>query len=298
MVGDASERSEALWVEREGVRLHAHDRGPSDGEPVVLLHGFPQDSTCWDGVVPLLHQAGHRTLALDQRGYGASDRPAGVRPYRIEELTADVVALVHSAGFECVHLIGHDWGGAVAWNVAARHPEVLRTLTVLSTPHPTALSRSMRSSLQPLLSWYAAAFQVPLLPELVLAHTLERVLRTSGLPPVVARAYADRFASPLELGPPLAWYRAVGRRLPWDTLGDVPTVDVPTTYVWGWHDPTLGRAAAEATGDHVDGPYSFVEADAGHWLPELHPALVAGAFLQGLLSTADDAAPTRAVTRT
>jgi pimeloyl-ACP methyl ester carboxylesterase len=141
----------------------------------------------------------------------------------------------------------------------------------------------MTRSSQPLRSWYTLAVQVPVLPELVLSRTLEPALRLSGLPPHLARRYARRFATASDLRGPLAWYRAAGRRPPWEVLDAVGagsgTVDVPTTYVWGRRDPALGRAAAQATRDHVTGDYLFVELDAGHWLPELNPHEVAGAVL-------------------
>jgi hypothetical protein len=132
--------------------------------------------------------------------------------------------------------------------VAAQHADRVSTLTVLSTPHPAAYAWSLTRSRQPLLSWYTAAFQLPLLPEVVLAPALEPVLRATGLPAATAHRYATRLARPTDLGPPLAWYRAAARRLPWRGLGSTPPVLVPTTYVWGCHDPALGRAAAERTG--------------------------------------------------
>lgn len=270
-----------LRVERDGVSLSVRDEGPRRGEVAVLLHGFPQDASCWDPVVPFLHRAGLRTLALEQRGYGASSRPPGVAPYRVEELVADVLTTLDVAGAPDAHVVGHDWGGVVAWELAARHPERARTLTALSTPHPAAFAWSLRHSRQALLSGYALAFQVPVLPELVLSATLEPVLRASGLPADLARTYARRLSSPADLGPPLAWYRAAVRRSPWEDTEGTPPVRVPTTYVWGRRDPTFARAGAERTRQHVLGPYRFLEVDEGHWLPECCPATVAEAVVAG-----------------
>lgn len=273
-----------LVVRRDGMRLEARDAGPRVGEVVVLLHGFPQDRTCWDAVVPLLGAAGLRTVAPDQRGYGRSDRPSGVSPYRVEELVADVLAVADAAGSQRIHVVGHDWGGVVAWEVAARHPDRVATVTVLSTPHPSAYAWSLLRSRQPLMSWYTLAVQVPVLPELVLSATLAPVLVGSGLPPDVAERYASRVSGPADLGPMLAWYRAVARRVPRPWSAGTPDVRVPTTYVWGRHDPALGRAAAERTAHHVSGRYRFVEVDAGYWLPELHPSEVAEAVLDRIAS--------------
>ena len=268
-------------VERDGLRLDVRDEGPRTGESVVLLHGFPQDSRCWAEVAPTLHDAGLRTLAPDQRGYSPGASPDDVSAYRIATLADDVVAVMDAAGVSSAHVVGHDWGGAVAWHLGAQHPDRVDSLTVLSTPHPAALARSMTRSLQPLRSWYTVAVQVPVLPELVLSATLAPALRLSGLPADLASRYAARLASPRGLRGPLAWYRAAGRRPPWDllrTLGTGP-VSVPTTYVWGRNDPTLGGVAARLTAEHVTGDYLFVELDAGHWLPELEPAGVAEAVV-------------------
>ena len=269
-------------VEPEGITLDVRDEGPREGEPVVLLHGFPQDSRCWDDVSPLLHTAGLRTLAPDQRGYSTAASPRSVSAYRVSALAADVLAVMDAAAVPSAHVVGHDWGGAVAWYLGSRHADRVTTLTVLSTPHPAALARSMTRSLQPLRSWYTLAVQVPVVPEQVLARTLGPALRLSGLPAGLAAEYGQRFGSPEALHGPLAWYRAVVRRPPWQ-LGRPASaardVGVPTTYVWGRHDPALGRAAARDTAHHVSGDYLFVELDAGHWLPELHPQEVAGAIV-------------------
>ncbi len=276
-------------VEHDGVVLRVRDEGPRDGEPVVLLHGFPQDSSCWAEVVPHLHRAGLRTLAPDQRGYSPG-APVDVSAYRVPTLADDALAVLDAAGAERAHVVGHDWGGAVAWYLGAHHAARVSTLTVLSTPHPRALARSMTRSPQLLRSWYTLAFQVPVLPELVLPHTLGPTLRLSGLPAEIAHRYAARLGDADALRGPLAWYRAAGRRPPWTALGRAVVspggesrrdeVTVPTTYVWGRRDPVLGRTAAVATAEHVNGSdYLFLELDEGHWLPERRPAEVAGAVL-------------------
>ena len=147
---------------RDGLVFDVTDEGPLDGDVVVLLHGFPTDRTCWGRVTAALNTAGLRTLAPDQRGYSPSARPAGRAAYRLEELVADVVALIDATGRKQVHLVGHDWGGSLAWLVAGNHPDRVATLTAVSTPHPGALARAWRSGTdQRRRSWYIAAFQVP-----------------------------------------------------------------------------------------------------------------------------------------
>jgi pimeloyl-ACP methyl ester carboxylesterase len=276
-------------VGHDGLVLRVRDEGPRSGEAVLLLHGFPQDGGCWDDVVPALHRAGLRTLAPDQRGYSPGARPDDVRDYRPERLTGDALAVLDACGVERAHGVGHDWGGALAWRLGAHHPARVMSLTVLSTPHPAALARSMGTSLQALRSWYTLAVQVPVVPEVVLSRTLGPALRASGLAPGPSARYAARLSGPGDLRGPLAWYRAAARRPPWQLLGaltgDPGVVHVPTTYVWGRHDLALGGAAARHTREYVLGEYLFTELDAGHWLPEMHPTDVVDAVLDRALRT-------------
>lgn len=267
-------------VERGGIALPVRDGGPSRGEPVLLLHGFPQDSRCWARVEPTLHAAGLRTLSPDQRGYAPTARPEAVSAYRMEELALDALAVLDDADLGSAHIVGHDWGGGLAWHLGVTHPARVRSLTVLSTPHPSALARSMVRSLQPLRSWYMAWMQLPVLPEIVLSQTLGASLRASGLPEELAADYASRLDSRQALRGPLAGYRAAARHPSLSILRGSEVVGIPTTYLWGRRDPALGRAAADATGRYVTGAeYRFIELDAGHWLPELCPDEVADAII-------------------
>lgn len=260
---------------RDGLRFDVTDGGPLGGDVVVLLHGFPTDRTSWDRVAGRLHEAGLRTLAPDQRGYSPGARPSGQDAYRLDELVADVLALVDATGRERVHLVGHDWGGALAWLVAANHPERIASLTVLSTPHPSAMSRALKSGLeQKRKSWYMAAFQVPWVPERVVAATFNSLLTRSGVPTEDRSRYAVRLAHADALTGPINWYRAARH----SGIG-AHRVEVPTTYVWGSQDPFLGRTAAELTREHVTADYDFVELDAGHWLPETRDAESAAAIV-------------------
>ncbi len=260
----------------DGLTFDVSVSGPDDGTPVVLLHGFPTDRHCWDAVATTLAAAGMRTLAPDQRGYSPGARPNAGYPaaYAINALVGDVLALLDAHGLERAHLVGHDWGGGVAWALAGSHPERVATLTVLSTPHPAALVRAYRDPWQALHSSYVALFQVPVLPEVVLARILSRSLRGSGLPADDAQRYAARMAEPGALTAALGWYRALRQ-----SRGSVHRVHVPTTYVWGRHDGFLGRRAAEGTAAMVDAAYRFLELDQGHWLPELAAPECAAAIL-------------------
>jgi pimeloyl-ACP methyl ester carboxylesterase len=246
------------------------DGGPPDGEPVVLLHGFPQDRTAWDRVAPALHSAGLRTLAPDQRGYSPGARPVGRAHYRVRECADDVLALLDAAGVESAHVVGHDWGGVVAWALGAWHPDRLRTLTSLSTPHPAAMQQAVLRSDQGLRSWYMGFFQLPFVPESLLlaggGAALRRTLRRGGLPEKKVDHYVARMREPDALSAALNWYRA----LPWSGRDRVGTVRVPTLHVWSTGDAFLGRAATEASARFVEAPYRLeVLDDVPHWIPEL-----------------------------
>lgn len=255
---------------RGDLLFDVHDSGPADGAPVVLLHGFPQNARAFDLLNPALHSAGFRTLAADQRGYSPGARPAGRSAYRLRQLVGDVLALLDAAGLDSAHVVGHDWGGIIAWALAAWHPWRVRTLTALSVPHPAAMSQVMLHSDQVLRSGYVGFFQLPAVPERVLlagrGGVLRRILRHGGLPEDLLADYVRRMLEPGALTAALNWYRA----LPLDAGTPVGTVRVPTLHVWGDGDGFLGRAATEATREFVAAPYRLeVLAGVNHWIPEL-----------------------------
>jgi pimeloyl-ACP methyl ester carboxylesterase len=258
-----------------GLTFDVRDGGPADGVPVVLLHGFPQEAAGWAAVEQRLHTAGLRTLAPDQRGYSPGARPTGRREYAIDHLVGDVLALLDAAGLESAHVVGHDWGGLVAWVLAGRHPERVRSLVAVSTPHPAAMTRALRHGGQALKSWYMFAIQVPVLPELALRATMEPALRSTGMPAEAVARARRRLAGPGLRGA-LNWYRG----MPFWIRARLPRVAVPTTYLWGNRDPFLGREAALGTASFVTGDYRFVELDAGHWLPEKQAAAIAEQVLE------------------
>jgi pimeloyl-ACP methyl ester carboxylesterase len=235
---------------------------------VVLLHGWPQTPAAWSSVAPALTQAGYDVVAPAQRGYTADNRPAGRSAYRTDLLVRDVLDLADARGAERFSVVGHDWGGILAWVLGARHPDRVRTMTSVSTPHPAAAAQPTQVP----RSLYVAGFQLPAVPEAVLlaggGAVLRTLLRRSGLDPAHVDEYVEAMRAPGALTAGLNWYRAASFR---DLLG-LEDVTVPTLYVWGSGDPALGRAAAEATAGHVAGPYRFeVLEQAGHWIPETCP---------------------------
>lgn len=270
---------------RSGLTFDVVDSGPLDGDAVVLLHGFPQRASCWEQVAARLHEAGYRTLAPDQRGYSPRARPTRRRDYRQSALVDDVAELIGRTGGPA-HVVGHDWGANVAWCLAATRPELVRTLTALSVPHPRALKRAMREWDQARRSWYIAAFQLPLLPELLLrSRAGDRIWRRSGMTPQMVQRCRREIVDAGALRPALGWYRAL-------PLGDVRglggRVEVPTTLIWSDRDVALGRRGAELTGEYVRADYRLdVVEGATHWLPEQCPdrvATTALARIRGSLS--------------
>lgn len=246
--------------------LDIRHEGDPTGQPVLLLHGFPQSGASWDRVWPALVEAGYRVTIPDQRGYSPGLRPTRRSDYRLEALVEDVVGLIDAP----THLVGHDWGAVVGWALAMRRPELLRSLTAISVPHPAAMAKSLVTSTQALQSGYVLAFQLPLLPERLLlagnGAVLRRMLRGTGLDAAATEEYVTRMREPGALTAALNWYRG----LPFSRTPARP-VTVPTLYVWGARDFALNRKGAETTVDHVTGPYEFVPLTrAGHWIPERH----------------------------
>jgi pimeloyl-ACP methyl ester carboxylesterase len=268
-----------------GLEFDVWTEGDPSADPVVLLHGFPQDATSWSGIVGRLVVRGFRTVAPDQRGYSPGARPPGAASYRLGILTDDMLALADAHGFERFHVVGHDWGGAVAWSLAARYPDRVASLTSLSTPHPAAYGRALCTSPQAIRSLYFPLLALPYVPERVLAagrgFVLERGLIAAGLDPGAARRYARRLSSREALSAALNWYRAAllpgaGQR--------VSSVATPTLLVWGSRDAAIDRRAVEASSGYVDGRYRLeVLAGAGHWLPENHADRVVPLLVNHLL---------------
>jgi pimeloyl-ACP methyl ester carboxylesterase len=266
---------------RPGLRFDVVDSGPADAPAVVLLHGFPQQPSTFDAVAARLNLEGLRTLTPTQRGYTRTARPTRRRDYRPAATAADVIALLDTAGLARAHIVGHDWGGAQAWGAAGWYPDRVASLTVLSIPHPGAFFTALRTSKQGLLSWYMALFQLPALPERVVARTLAKSLRNSGLPDEFVDRYSVAMSEPGALTGALNWYRGI----PFATQPPLGKINVPTSLIWGRNDFALARAAVELTADHVTGPYEVVELDAGHWLPEREPDAVAAGILARVRST-------------
>jgi pimeloyl-ACP methyl ester carboxylesterase len=253
--------------------------GPEDGPPVVLLHGFPENSLSWSGVAPLLADAGLRIIAPDQRGYSAGARPVGVESYASEVLANDVVGIADALGLDTFHLVGHDWGAAVAWVTAAHHRPRLRTVTAVSVPHLAAYGSALQSDpdQQERASYIGLLRQAGKAEEVLLADDARRLVAMYGdaVPAEQVASYVGQLSEPGALTAALNWYRAMRA-----DLSSLPPVRVPTTYVWSDQDLAIGRSSAERCGEFVDADYRYIElAGISHWIPEQAPEVLAEAIL-------------------
>jgi pimeloyl-ACP methyl ester carboxylesterase len=255
-------------IEANGFVFESRRAGPSDGAPVILLHGFPQSSLEWEAQLAALGEAGYRAVAPDLRGYSPGARPLEVDAYQLDDLTSDVYAMADALGFERFHVVGHDWGAAIAWNVAMVDPQRIISLTAVSVPHPVAFALALANDPeQREKSQYIQFFQQAGVAEQTLLANDAALLRGiygSGPASAHADSYVQLLSEPGALTAALNYYRALGLT---GTGGS--RVVVPTLYVWSTGDTALGRYGAELTADYVDGPYRFVVIeDVSHWVPE------------------------------
>jgi pimeloyl-ACP methyl ester carboxylesterase len=273
-----------ITVAANGWQFSGLGWGPADGRTVLLLHGFPQHATSWSAVGERLAEAGLHAVAPNQRGYSTGARPAEVADYALANLVADTVGMIEALG-GAVDLVGHDWGGVVGWQIAARHPDLVRTWTAVSTPNPLALNEVLAVDEQQRERFdYIRAFRVPGRAEAALLADGAAAMRSIYGDALTAERVEEDvafMATPGTLTAALNWYRAMS---PHDASGLGP-VAVPTSFVWGSNDIAFGRAAAERTASHVAGPYSFVALEgASHWLPDEAPEPLADEITRRVLT--------------
>lgn len=267
----------------DGLVFDVAEHGDPQGRPVLLLHGFPQTHRAYDALAARLAAHGRRLLAPDQRGYSPGARPADVAAYALPNLVDDAARILDSYGIERVDVVGHDWGAAVAWALAATRPERVRTLTAVSVPHPRAMSDALQdaSSGQRERSSYMQLFRLPGKAEEFLLEDGAKRLRTvfEPLPDAAAEPYVRALSDPAALTGALSWYRAMQG----EDSAKLPEVSVPTTYVWSTGDAAIGRSAAARCAQYATGPYRFVELDGvSHWIPDQAPDALADAVLDRL----------------
>ena len=262
-----------ISVAAGGFEFRTLVEGPADGRVVLLLHGFPQSAGEWRAQMAALGAAGYRAVAPDQRGYSPGACPAGVDAYGIDHLVADALAICDTLGADRADVVGHDWGAIVAWVVAARHPDRVRTLTAVSVPHPEAFADAYAGADSPQreMSSYIDVFRAEGgAGELMLAGEdgdgIRRMFESQGIGAEAAAEHGRVHTQPGTLTAALNWYRATHPT----KMRGIPVVTVPTLLVWSTLDPAISREAAEGCPKYVDGPFQFEVLDGvNHWIPEV-----------------------------
>ncbi|MCY7797047.1 alpha/beta hydrolase [Bacillus spizizenii] len=276
------------FVKTNGITLHVADAGPENGQLIVLLHGFPEFWYGWKNQIKPLADAGYRVIAPDQRGYNLSDKPDGIDSYRIDTLRDDIIGLISQFTDEKAIVIGHDWGGAVAWHLASTRPEYLEKLIAINIPHPYIM-KTVTPIYPPqwLKSSYIAFFQLPDIPEASLKEndyeTLDKAIGLSDRPELFTSEdvskYKEAWKQPGALTAMLNWYRALRK----GSLSEKTTYETaPYRMIWGMEDRFLSRKLAKETERHcTNGHLIFVD-EASHWINHEKPAIVNHLILEYL----------------
>jgi pimeloyl-ACP methyl ester carboxylesterase len=275
------------FIETNGIRLHYVTQG--SGPLMLFLHGFPEFWYTWRHQIPVF--AEHFTVvAVDLRGYNDSDKPSEVHEYAIEELVKDVAGVVTGLGYERCVLIGHDWGGAIAWHFAYAHPEMLEKLIILNCPHPQRFLEGFANPAQWFRSAYMGFFQLPFLPELVLkANDYQFIddafdsmaVNRNAITTADIQAFKTAAARPGALQSGLNYYRNMLPSFLFQRAW--PVLEVPTLMIWGEDDPAFENSLVEGTEDYVRDLHLRYISQCGHWVPQEYPDLVnqyIGEFLQ------------------
>jgi len=261
--------------------------GGAPADPLVLmLHGFGVSRFSWTAQVSALAAAGFYAAAPNQRGYSVDARPDPTvhASYRLDLLIADALDIVSALGHagRRFHLVGHDWGASLAWEIADRYPERLGSLTILSRPHPLSFNRALaQDSEQGRRSQHHSRFLDPNAGPDILANDakwLRTRLAANGVPAAAIEAHLSVIGNPQAMEAALAWYRARGVR-----HAPVGPTKVPTLYIWGDTDDTVGRAAAEGSGEFIAAPFQFeILPGVGHFVADQAPDRVNALLLEHL----------------
>ena len=256
--------------EVNGMTFKCRVAGNPTGEPVILLHGWPETSHMWIGLMEKLSAEGYYCIAPDQRGFSPQARPEKVKDYAIEFLAEDVIGIADAFGIKNFQLVGHDWGSAIGWAVVAFHPERVKSWTAMSVPHLKAFSDAIRfDKKQEKMSQYMAFFQWRGIPEWFLLKkdrlNLRKTWKKSS--PEELQEYLDVIGNKPALKSTLGYYRANYKLLKkGQKMDNYLEVKTPTLMIWGKKDIAIGRTSVEGTAQYMKGDYQYVELDAGHWL--------------------------------
>jgi pimeloyl-ACP methyl ester carboxylesterase len=262
-----------------GVRLHYVEAG--EGPLVILLHGFPEFWYSWRNQLGPLSAAGYHVVAPDMRGYNLSDKPVGWRQYDTDRLAQDIAGLIRHFGAQRAHVVGHDWGAAVAYAVAMRHPELVQSLSILNVPHTERMLAGFRTWRQLRKSWYMFFFQIPGLPERLIERDdfsfAKRSLRADSREAFTdedLQRYAEAWSQPGALTGMINYYRAALRSSPRSVQGRLVPIQAPTLVIWGERDRHLGAELAEPLPKWVPDVRVKRIPDATHWVQHDAPERV------------------------
>lgn len=269
-------------IDANGLSFEVAEAGSGD-HLALCLHGFPELHYSWRHQMPLLAAMGYRVWAPNQRGYGASSRPDGIESYTVDRIVADAVALFEASGASKLTLVAHDWGGAIAWNMAINKVCPIERLVVMNLPHPRCFAAALHNWPQRRRSWYLAAFQVPVVPERMLAKDDAAAVRhafrdmaidKSRFPDEVLDVYARAALRPGALTAMLNWYRAAARHRDRMKLSNGARVDVPTLIIWGEEDRALGLETLDGTERYVADLTIRRLPNVSHWVQQEAPEQV------------------------
>lgn len=272
------EKIEHVYVETNGIKLHVAQKGPKEGEVVLLLHGFPEFWYGWKHQIAALAGNGFRVWAPDQRGYNLSDKPKKVREYQMDYLVEDIVGLIKQTGKEKVFLVGHDWGGLVAWKVAKEYPELINKLVILNAPHLSAMSKHVRKHPSQLLkSSYILFFQLRGIPEKMASRSdwqlaTEAIQNTSNegtFSKNDLKEYRLAWSKPNAMQSMINWYRANLNFFASAKVTD--QITVPTYVIWGMKDQFLSWKLAEKSLEFCDQGQGTLLGESTHWLHHEKP---------------------------
>ncbi len=240
--------------------------GEGNTELVILLHGFPETSIMWTGIMHQLATLGFYCVAPDMRGYSKGACPIGVKYYSMDLLSTDITDIANALGTDRFHLIGHDWGAAIGWHLVFNNSERILSWTALSIPHTGAFARAYKNDpVQKKKSRYIGFFLLPILPEIILSRNDFKIFRRlwKHASPEALDDYLSVFSNKPCLTGALNYYRANLRSRKRQHIGDVET---PTLFIWGKKDLAVGEAAARGTERYMKGDYTFLALEGGHWL--------------------------------
>lgn len=270
------------FIRVNNIQLHYVEQGK--GELVILLHGFPEFWYGWRNQLPVLAQQ-YRVVAPDMRGYNLSDKPANVSDYNMEHLAKDIAELIKALGEERAIVVGHDWGAAVAWAVAALHPEVVKKLAILNVPHPSEMKRALMgfNFSQWKKSWYIFFFQLPFIPEKIVGSERffrqmfdsMRMNKNASMEEDIKK-YVEAYRQPGMVKATIAYYRAAFREIfSSESKARFPKIKAPVLMLWGEHDKALGKEMTYNTKQYCEGSFEIIyDPTSGHFIQHDNPDLV------------------------